>query len=536
MHLATYPLYDRELTLSRTEEFFMKRSKLTILFSIAAMLFAAVGIDAQPTRATDTQLRNLVNQINTKKSSFRQTVTKSTGRNSQLNTQTRSSIISSLNELDRTTNAYRTSLNARRATSNQVTAILSPAQQIDEIMMSGNYSGTLQTRWSALRSDLEILAGHYSLSFNPRGRPGGGPGGRFPSNSLDQQLTGTYRLNQSLSDNVQTVLNNSMSSVNANDRGRQRQNLEARLTAPQQLALEKSGQTFTIASNLAQPITVQVDGRTHTEPGPRGTTIRTTASATRDSVTINTDGDRANDFGLTFNVDGNNRLRVTRTLYLENQNRTISSTSVYDKTQNVAQWPTVNVPNRPIAGGNRSGGNNNTNFIIPNGTQINAVLRGRITSRDSQPGDRFTLEVVSPDRYRGAIIEGRVGDAESSGRVSGRANVSLEFDTIRYNNRTYNFAGIIESARTAGGDNISINTEGEVRDGSQTTRTVTRAGVGAALGALIGAIAGGGQGAAIGAGIGAGAGAGTVLIQGRDNLELEQGTQFTITSTGPQNY
>ena len=64
---------------------------------------------------------------------------------------------------------------------------------------------------------------------------------------------------------------------------------------------------------------------------------------------------------------------------------------------------------------------------------------------------------------------------------------------------------------------------------------MTRAGVGAALGALIGAIAGGGKGAAIGAAVGAGAGAGSVLIQGRDNVELEQGTEFNITATGPTN-
>jgi len=109
----------------------------------------------------------------------------------------------------------------------------------------------------------------------------------------------------------------------------------------------------------------------------------------------------------------------------------------------------------------------------------------------------------------------------------------MDFDTIQYRGQTYRFAGIIDSAREADGDTISINNEGTIRDSNQTTRTVTRAGIGAALGALIGAIAGGGDGAAIGAAVGAGAGAGSVLIQGRNNLQLESGTEFTITSTGP---
>lgn len=54
--------------------------------------------------------------------------------------------------------------------------------------------------------------------------------------------------------------------------------------------------------------------------------------------------------------------------------------------------------------------------------------------------------------------------------------------------------------------------------------------IGAALGAIIGAIASGGKGAAVGAVIGASGGAGTVIAQGRDQLDLQRGTEVTITS------
>ena len=146
------------------------------------------------------------------------------------------------------------------------------------------------------------------------------------------------------------------------------------------------------------------------------------------------------------------------------------------------------------------------------------------------------MNVTSPNIYRDAVIEGRVAQVDNSGRLSGRANVSLEFDTIRMRDgRSYRFAGVIDSVRTVNGENVSVTNEGTVRDSNQTTKTVTRAGVGAALGALIGAIAGGGTGAAVGAAVGAGAGAGSVLIQGRDNVELGPGTEFSITATGPTN-
>ena len=208
--------------------------------------------------------------------------------------------------------------------------------------------------------------------------------------------------------------------------------------------------------------------------------------------------------------------------------------SVYDKTDNVAQWTTVN--DGSYQTGNNGGPVNDGRFMIPNGTQLTASLKNSINTQASQVNDRFTMEVTSPSQYNGAIIEGRVVQADKSGRVSGRANISLDFDTIRMpDGQTYRFAGIIDGVKAANGDSVTVNNEGTVRDSNQTTKTATRAGIGAALGAIIGAIAGGGSGAAIGAAVGAGAGAGTVLIQGRDNIDLGEGSTFRITATGPNN-
>ncbi len=174
-------------------------------------------------------------------------------------------------------------------------------------------------------------------------------------------------------------------------------------------------------------------------------------------------------------------------------------------------------------------------FIVPNNTSMVATLDTPISTRTANDGDRFSMTVTSPSQYNGAVIEGNVV-GQKSGVVSGRANLSLSFNTIRMlDGRTYTFAGIVDQVRNTNGDNVSVNNEGQVRDRSQTTQTVTRAGIGAILGAVIGAIAGGGSGAAIGAGVGPGAGAGTVILQGRDNLELSQGTQFSITATAPAN-
>jgi uncharacterized protein YcfJ len=113
--------------------------------------------------------------------------------------------------------------------------------------------------------------------------------------------------------------------------------------------------------------------------------------------------------------------------------------------------------------------------------------------------------------------------------------MTLDFDTIRLRDgRSYRFAGILESVRTANGDVVRVDNEGAVRDSDQTKTTVQRTAIGTAVGAIIGAIAGGGNGAAIGAVIGVGGGAGLVYFQGLNDLDLSAGTELTVRSTGPR--
>jgi uncharacterized protein YcfJ len=161
-------------------------------------------------------------------------------------------------------------------------------------------------------------------------------------------------------------------------------------------------------------------------------------------------------------------------------------------------------------------------------------LNENLSTKTLNDGDRFSITVNSPSGYSGATIYGYVSDVERSGRVSGRANMTLNFDQIRLaNGQTYEFRGIVEQVYDARGNKVSVNNEGVVRDGNQTAKTVIRSGIGAGIGAIIGAIIGGGDGAAIGAAIGGGAGAGSVIAQGRDDLNLEQGSQIVISASSP---
>lgn len=101
------------------------------------------------------------------------------------------------------------------------------------------------------------------------------------------------------------------------------------------------------------------------------------------------------------------------------------------------------------------------------------------------------------------------------------------------NGQTYDFAGILETITDLNGKVVDINDEGQVKGDSQTKETVKRGGIGAGLGAIIGGILGGGKGAIIGATIGGGAGAGSVILDGKDDVNLEEGSTVTVQSTSP---
>ena len=483
---------------------------------------------------TDYQLRNLISQIETKTDSYKRSMENSLDRDNINGTNPEDSIDTYVNKFEEATNRLKDRFNSRESTGADASEVLNRARYIDRFMANGRMTRAATTQWSSLRTDLNTLASYYRVSWDWNQQTPGFPGNQFPTGTGDTRITGTYRLNASRSDNVSSVIDRSLENYSATERDNIRRGLERRLTSPEMIAIEKNRNTVSLASSNSPQVTFEADGVAKTETNARGRTVTTTATADRNTITINYEGDRINDFYVTFAASGANQLNVTRRLYLENQNETITVSSVYDKINNTAQWPTVNTG--PVFTGNSGGNNGGVNdFYVPNGTRLSTSLRGTVSTQASQIGDRFAMEVTSPSQYRGAVIEGRVAQSAKSGRVTGRANVTLEFDTITVNGRTYRFAGIIDGATAANGDSVTVTNEGTVRDTSQTQTTVVRAGIGAVLGAIIGAVAGGGQGAAIGAGVGAGAGAGSVLITGRDNIELGAGSTFNITATAPAN-
>lgn len=477
-----------------------------------------------PYKVSDTNVRSLLTRLETNTDNYRRQIMLDLDRSALNNTKSEDSMVSYITEFENSVDKLKQNFNSRRSATTDVDEVLNRAYYIDSFMRDYRFSTTVNSQWTAIRRDLDTLTNYYSTSWDwNRQNP--------QTSRFDQMLNGTYRLNLNQSDNVSEVVERATTTgYQTNQRDRVKNNLIRRLTPPDTLAIEKNGSQVTMASGNAPQVTFTADGTAKSETNANGRVVKITATTTYDGVSLNYEGERMNDFYVNFIPMSNGQLKVVRRVYLENRNETVTVASVYDKINNNAQWSQINDDV------NTNSGSLNNTFVIPNNTKLTAVLTTAVSTKTTQNGDRFQMEVTAPNEYDGAIIEGRVAKTERSGRVSGRAQVSLEFDTIRLRNgQTYRFAGMVDDVTLSNGEKVTVNNEGTVRDNNQTTKTAQRAGIGAALGALIGAIAGGGKGAVVGAGVGAGAGAGTVILQGRDDVELENGTQFSITSSAPSN-
>jgi outer membrane lipoprotein SlyB len=524
---------------------------LTIVLALSGLATVAQG-QAQTQwprgdRNDNRQAGQIVARIDQRAARFQNTVERAVTQTRMDNTRREGKINEFVTDFRQAIAQLRTNLNSRQATDADVQMVLDRAARIDAFLRAHPGLTGVDNDWSMLRSDLDSLASAYNIAWNwdtvrdtaddRFGRGGSTAAGR---------LSGTFQLNASQSDDARSVVERAVRNLPYSDRQRASDMLLRRMEAPEMLSIDRQGRTITLASSRAPQMTFDADGREQVEQLPNSQrTMRVTANLVGDQLMITTTGNRDTDFTVTFDPINNGRqLRVTRRLSSDRLNQPVVVQSTYDQVSPTARWDLYN--GSPAYGNNSNandrypndrGGNYNSasDFFVPDGALIVGRLNDDLDTTRAHAGDRFTLTVISPPEYRDATIEGHVVDVNRSGRVTGRADLALAFDSIRMRDgRTGRFEGTLDSVRAANGENVRVDAEGTVKDNSsQTNRTVTRTAIGSAIGAVIGAVAGGGKGAAVGAVVGGGAGAGSVFVQGRNDLQLRNGTEITIRASAP---
>lgn len=523
------------------------KSVFSVYLAIGLMIFGiAAQADAQ-TRRNQREIRDIVRSLSSKIDDFRYGLTYQM-RNNSVDRREIQDVENDLKDLQKNVRTFSDNLDQKRENADDVSTILDAAQRIDDYLQENPPNRKLESDWANVQNLLNRLSSNYNVSANTNSGRTNFPDDNYPSNNYPTTrnsfgLTGTYSLDASRSENTDDILNRS--GVRGND---DREDLEDKLEAPEQIALDIRGNQVTLASSKAAPVTFTADGTTRTD-NSGGQNIRLRAALRGEELTVSSLGGDT-DYTITFSSADNGRtLKVTRRITTGYLNQTVFAESIYTKTDAVARLGigsgnysddngnySSNEPDDRYSNGNVPTATNSRRgvYIVPNGTMITGILDNDIDTKISQNNDRFRMTVQSPDRFRGATVEGYITGINRSGKVSGRSQITFNFERITLRSgQTYDFAGYLQNITDTEGKTVKVGTEGEAKGDSQTKETVKRGGIGAGIGAVIGAIAGGGKGAAIGAIIGGGAGAGSVIVQGKDDLQLKQGSSITVQSSSP---
>lgn len=527
----------------------MKRFRYALIsLASVALLLAGLAGSGDAQSRNERQIRDLIRTLTAQVDDFQYGLDYELKNNSAGNRTNAADLDRSLRNLQDKVSAFDDNFVGKRENRDDVMEIVTAAKDVDGGLSTVNLNRRLQTDWADVKKSIDSLASNYGVRPDWNGRISNATRGtnRDPlasSRSSAGGLTGTYTLDTGRSENIADVI--SASGVQSGDR----QDLESKLEAPEQIALDVRGSQVTLATSKASPVTVVADGTEKVERDG-GRTVRVRATLRGDELVVSSLGGET-DYTITFaSLDGGRTLKVTRRITTEYLTETIFAESIYTRTDDMAglgidsdapaynsggystndpnDRPGSNLPN-PTIGQSRTG-----EFIVPNGGIITANLENLIDTQVSQNNDRFRLTVQSPMEFRGAVIEGYISGVGRSGRVTGSSNITFNFETITLRDgRRYDFAGTLQNIKDQYGKTVRVDSEGTARGDSQTRETAKRGGIGAGAGAIIGAITGGLKGAAIGAIIGGGAGAGSVIATGRDDLKLLPGSTLTIQSSSP---
>jgi hypothetical protein len=174
---------------------------------------------------------------------------------------------------------------------------------------------------------------------------------------------------------------------------------------------------------------------------------------------------------------------------------------------------------------------------INEGTLLRVRMRERLSTATTEPGAKFTAEVMEAITNNGRVIipigsvlEGHVTAVHAGRRISGAASLHLEPDHVTLPDGTVYpiHAQLIDT--TLG--SFNVDREGTLKRRDRAKETLAVAALATGGGAVAGAMLGGGVGAVVGAGVGAGVSTVMWLKQERQ-ATLDQGSRLVFSMTMP---
>src|SRR5271169_1307279 len=179
-------------------------------------------------------------------------------------------------------------------------------------------------------------------------------------------------------------------------------------------------------------------------------------------------------------------------------------------------------------------------FQVETSTRIPLSMINSVSTKNSAPGDRVYLETVFPILVDGRIVippgsyvAGTITQLQRPGKVKGRGEFHLRFDSLTLpNGTTRDFRARVSGLDGRASEELdrkegTIKSEGNKSGDARTIGETTTAG--ASVGALAGSLSGAaGMGAGIGAAAGAAAGLVGVLFTRGPEAVLARGTTIEM--------
>jgi hypothetical protein len=304
------------------------------------------------------------------------------------------------------------------------------------------------------------------------------------------------------------------------------------------LTIEQSAGSVTVKATMkdgaAPDVTLYpLDGRTETSPS-RSTKVKWEGSAMLANIIVS--GGGGGQYTLMERwarlADGNT-LRIRRTLV--NSSGESESTLVYELPSAAGAL----APAPPQALVTRNGVPVSAqSFVVTSGTRILLSLQNIVDTKHAKPGDRVYLSTSTPifvnERLvipTGSYVIGTVSESKRAGRVKGRSELNVRFESITLpNGVTRGFNSRVGSAGDAGDvDREEGRIKGDSNKGGDTKTVATTTATGAGIGTLAGATTGHlGAGLGIGSAAGAAAGLAGVLLSRGPDVVLRPGTSVEM--------
>lgn len=175
-------------------------------------------------------------------------------------------------------------------------------------------------------------------------------------------------------------------------------------------------------------------------------------------------------------------------------------------------------------------------YSVPTGTRIPLVMINSVSTKHAAEGDRVYLETSFPILSDGKVVippgsyvAGTITSSKRAGRVRGRSELYLRFDSLTLpNGVTRDFRarmGGLDGRASEDFDRNEGKVTGEGTKGQDAVKVATAAGAGTSVGVIAGSASGRPlMGTAVGAAAGAAAGMVGVLLSRGQDVVLGRGT------------